>query len=115
LLLFDFFACESVTAEDTSKEMKSGLLERLKQLGIYVDNLDGSFVSPKTLFSKKAAKEFVEVELNLARNRLKHMKKINEKVDTKILKKLRARVKDQKPKSVKEMLEQYRQMIEDTG
>jgi len=43
------------------------------------------------------------------------MKKINEKVDTKILKKLRARVKDQKPKSVKEMLEQYRQMIEDTG
>ena len=115
LLLFDFFACESVTAEDTFKEMKSGLLERLKQLGIYVDNLDGSFVSPRTLFSKKEARKFVKVELSLAKNRLKHMKKINEKIDARILKKLRKRIKGEKPKSVKEMLEQYRQMIEDTG
>jgi len=115
LLLFDFFACESVTAEDTFKEMKSGILECLKQLGIYVDNLDGSFVSPKTLFSKAEVRKLVKDELNLARNRLKHLKKINEKVDAKILKKLKKRAKGQKLMSFKKMLEEYRQIIEDSG
>ncbi len=43
------------------------------------------------------------------------MNKINEKIDARILKKLRKRIKGERPKSVKEMLEQYRQMIEDTG
>jgi len=112
LSLFDLFACDSVTAEDTFEEIKSGFLEHLKQLGVYVDNLDGSFTSPRRFFSQQEMKKFVEVELGLAKNRLKHMKRINERVDVEILKKLRKRVKGQERISLRKIVNHARAIIE---